>query len=56
MDTKKVKKSTEKSEIQVTLMTQERADQLNSGGATQIVLNKRGPRYVPTQKETKKKE
>ena len=44
------KKNTQKSEIQFRPMTQERATQLNSGGATQIVLNRRGNKSKPIQK------
>ena len=44
------KKNTQKSEIQFRPMTQERATQLNSGGATQIVLNRRGNKSKPTKK------
>ena len=39
------KKNTQKSEIQFRPMTQERATQLNSGGATQIVLNRKQKKY-----------
>jgi hypothetical protein len=50
------KKRIKKSQIVSRPMTQEDANRLNAGGATQIVLNRRGPRFVSTRKETKKKE
>jgi hypothetical protein len=56
MVSKQVKKNTQKSEIQFRPGTQERATQLNNGGATQIVLNRKGRRYGPIRKGTKKKE
>ncbi|MBT6716177.1 MAG: hypothetical protein HOB18_00865, partial [Nitrospina sp.] len=44
------KKSIQKSEIQFRPMTQEEADRKNSGGATQIVLNRRRNKSKPTKK------
>ena len=45
-----VKQSTQKSEIVFRPMTQEEATRLNNGGATQIVLNRRGNKSKPIQK------
>jgi hypothetical protein len=44
------KKRIKKSPVRVKLGTQEGANRLNAGGATQIVLNRRGPRSEPTKK------
>ena len=41
-----VKKNTQKSEIPLRPMTQERATQLNNGGATQIVLKRKERKYA----------
>jgi hypothetical protein len=50
MSKKQDKKPTKKSEVRVRLGTQEEATRLNNGGATQIVLNRRGPISEPTKK------
>ncbi len=49
------KKPTKKSQVQVTLGTQEEADRLNAGGATQIVLNRRERKYEVSRKNLKGK-
>jgi hypothetical protein len=48
MSKKQDKKNTQKSEIPLRAGTQEEATRLNNGGATQIVLNRRGSK--PTKK------
>jgi hypothetical protein len=50
MSKKQNKKNTQKSEIQFRPGTQEEATRLNNGGATQIVLNRRGSKPKPTKK------
>ena len=50
MSKKQDKKPTKKHQVVVRLGTQEEANRLNAGGATQIVLNRRGPRSEPTKK------
>jgi len=46
------KKPTKKSPVKVKLMTQERATQLNAGGATQIVLKRKEPKYEVSRKNS----
>jgi hypothetical protein len=50
MSKKQDKKPIKKSKVRVRPGTQEEANRLNAGGATQIVLNRRGPGFVPTKK------
>ena len=47
------KKPTQKSRVQVRLGTQEEADRLNAGGATQFVLNRRERKYEVSRKNLK---
>ena len=54
MSKKQDKKPSKKSKVRVRLGTQEEANRLNAGGATQIVLNRRGPRSEPTKKSRPK--
>ncbi len=50
MSKKQDKKPSKKSKVRVRLGTQEEANRLNAGGATQIVLNRRGNKSKPTKK------
>jgi hypothetical protein len=56
MSKKQDKKPTKKHQVVVRLGTQEEANRLNAGGATQIVLNRGGNRFGLPPKETKTKE
>ncbi len=47
------KKNTKKSETVFSLGTQEGADRKNAGGATQIVLKRREPKYEVSRKNLK---
>ena len=49
------KKNTQKSEIPLRPMTQEDCNRLNAGGATQIVLKRREPKYEVSRKNLKGK-
>ena len=52
MATNQGKKSIKKSEIPLRAGTQEEADRKNSGGATQIVLKRREPKYEVSRKSS----
>ena len=52
MATNQDKKNIKKSGIQFRPMTQEEADRKNSGGATQIVLKRREPKYEVSRKNS----
>ena len=55
MATNQDKKNIKKSEIPLRAGTQEEADRKNAGGATQIVLKRREPKYEVSRKNLKGK-